>query len=103
MDWLKAQDWGADFFATVHGAGPNGKRSRHLAERYELKSQAGSGGMGTVFQALDQDTRAQVAVKILNGKNASDAARFDQEADLLAELRGQQKTRKPMLCCKLRQ
>jgi eukaryotic-like serine/threonine-protein kinase len=61
--------------------------ARSFADRFELKSQAGSGGMGTVYQAIDRHTQQVVAVKILHGKGGTDAARFDQEAALLAELR----------------
>ena len=43
--------------------------------------------MGTVYQAIDRHTQQVVAVKILHGKGGTDAARFDQEAALLAELR----------------
>jgi hypothetical protein len=60
--------------------------SKRLGERFELKSQAGAGGMGTVYQALDRRTGQRVAVKILNVKNIADAGRFDQEANLLQEL-----------------
>jgi hypothetical protein len=43
--------------------------------------------MGTVYQAIDRQSGRVVAVKILHGKSHTDAARFDQEARLLAELR----------------
>lgn len=43
--------------------------------------------MGTVYQAVDRNTRQVVAIKVLHGKGGTDAARFDQEAALLAELR----------------
>jgi eukaryotic-like serine/threonine-protein kinase len=59
---------------------------RNFADRYELKAQAGTGGMGTVYQALDRETKQLVALKILHGKSMTDAARFDQEAALLSEL-----------------
>lgn len=62
-------------------------KTTHLGERYELKSQAGTGGMGTVFQAYDRQTRQTVAIKVLHGKGESDAARFEREAALLAELK----------------
>jgi hypothetical protein len=55
-------------------------------ERFELKSQAGVGGMGTVYKALDRETGGVVAVKILQARGMTDAARFDQEAALLREL-----------------
>jgi len=61
--------------------------ARSFADRFELKCQAGSGGMGTVYQGIDRQTEQLVAVKILHGKSGTDAARFDQEAALLAELR----------------
>ena len=41
--------------------------------------------MGTVYQAIDRHTQQVVAVKILHGKSGTDAARFDQEAALMAE------------------
>lgn len=62
------------------------RKGGHLADRFELKSQAGTGGMGTVYQAVDLTTQQLVAVKVLHGKGASDADRFHQEAALLAEL-----------------
>ena len=61
-------------------------QTTHLSERYELKSQAGTGGMGTVFQAYDRQTREIVAVKVLHGKGDTDAARFEREAQLMADL-----------------
>ena len=55
-------------------------------DRFELKSEAGTGGMGTVYQAIDRQTGAVVALKVLHVRNATESARFDQEARLLAEL-----------------
>jgi hypothetical protein len=57
-----------------------------LPERYQLKAQAGKGGMGVVYQAVDRATGAQVAVKVLNSRGAIEMARFEQEARVLAEL-----------------
>lgn len=57
-----------------------------FAERYELKNQAGVGGMGTVYQAIDRQTGALVALKILHSRTTIEQARFDQEARVLAEL-----------------
>jgi eukaryotic-like serine/threonine-protein kinase len=57
-----------------------------FAERYELKNQAGIGGMGTVYQAIDRQTGALVALKILHSRATIEQARFDQEARVLAEL-----------------
>ncbi len=58
-----------------------------LTDRFELKAQAGAGGMGIVYQAIDQQTGGSVAVKILNVKSVSDVGRFGEEATLLQELR----------------
>jgi eukaryotic-like serine/threonine-protein kinase len=44
------------------------------------------GGMGTVYQALDRDSGALIALKILHSHNTIEQARFDQEARVLAEL-----------------
>ncbi len=46
----------------------------------------GSGGMATVFRAIDRQTGAPVALKILHGRTSEQAERFEQEAQLLAEL-----------------
>jgi tetratricopeptide (TPR) repeat protein len=42
--------------------------------------------MGTVFRAIDLISGAQVAVKILNGRELRDRRRFEQEAAILATL-----------------
>jgi hypothetical protein len=55
-------------------------------DRFELKSEAGTGGMGTVYQAIDRRTGGIVALKVLHVRTATESARFDQEARLLAEL-----------------
>ena len=57
-----------------------------FSERYEIKSQAGMGGMGTVYQALDRDSGTLVALKILHSHSTIEQARFDQEARVLSEL-----------------
>jgi serine/threonine protein kinase len=57
-----------------------------FAERYDLKNQAGIGGMGTVYQAIDRQTGALVALKVLHSRTTIEQARFKQEARVLAEL-----------------
>jgi serine/threonine protein kinase len=57
-----------------------------FSERYEIKNQAGIGGMGTVYQALDRQSGALIALKILHSRSTIEQARFDQEARVLAEL-----------------
>ena len=61
-------------------------RGTPFAERYEIKNQAGMGGMGTVYQAIDRQTGALIALKILHSRTTIEQARFDQEARVLAEL-----------------
>jgi eukaryotic-like serine/threonine-protein kinase len=62
---------------------------RVLADRYELDSKIGSGGMGTVWKAKDRLLDRTVAVKVLHEGLASDAAfgeRFRREARSAASL-----------------
>jgi tetratricopeptide (TPR) repeat protein len=57
-----------------------------IADRFEVESRAGSGGMGAVFRALDRHTKNVVALKVLHGWVLDDADRFAREAALLATL-----------------
>ncbi|MEX0875517.1 MAG: protein kinase [Actinomycetota bacterium] len=62
---------------------------RTLADRYELSSKIGSGGMGTVWRGRDKLLDRAVAVKILHEGLASDAIfaeRFRREALAAASL-----------------
>ena len=40
-------------------------RKSRRDQRYELREQIGSGGMGTVYRALDRELNRTVAVKLL--------------------------------------
>src|SRR5947207_4545843 len=60
--------------------------ARIVAGRFRLDYEAGSGGMGTVYRAVDLVSGAVAAVKILNGRDLRDRRRFEQEAAILAEL-----------------
>ena len=55
--------------------------------RFLILQPVGSGGMGTVFKAVDRSTGQDVAVKVLRDADQSHAHRFEREAQLLAELR----------------
>jgi serine/threonine protein kinase len=58
-----------------------------VGARFVLESVAGSGGMGTVYRALDEQTGDIVAVKLLHDVAEGEAAdRFAREAQVLAEL-----------------
>lgn len=67
----------------VKSAGPG----TLLGQRYRLESQIGAGGSGTVFRAQDLTSGVWVAVKLLQPEqDPQEAARFEREAQLLAEL-----------------
>src|SRR4051812_17537750 len=57
-----------------------------LAGRFEIGHEVASGGMGTVYYAIDRQTGEPVAVKVLKGVDGQDAARFQRESKVLAEL-----------------
>jgi len=56
-----------------------------VAGRFEIEWLAGTGGMGTVYRALDRRTGAHVALKLLN--DIGNAPRFLREAKVLSRLR----------------
>ncbi|WP_437313460.1 serine/threonine-protein kinase [Sorangium sp. So ce385] len=59
---------------------------RLLDDRFELAEVAGSGGMGTVYRALDRASGEVVAVKLLRRLDARAEARFLREAAALSRL-----------------
>ena len=60
-----------------------------FANRFEVQRAAGSGGMGTVYRAIDRYSGDTVALKLLHPGigGTHEAARFAREAQLLSELR----------------
>jgi hypothetical protein len=58
-----------------------------VADRFEIRDLAGSGGMGEVFRAHDRLTGEPVALKVLRWRGRHDTSRFTREAVVLAELR----------------
>jgi eukaryotic-like serine/threonine-protein kinase len=57
-----------------------------VANRFELESQAGEGGMGAVWRARDRATGVTIALKLLHEHDARHAERLAREARTLAEL-----------------
>jgi serine/threonine protein kinase len=60
-----------------------------LNGRYRLQARIGSGGMSTVYRALDETLERQVAVKLMNREVATDSdqlERFRREARAVAQL-----------------
>ena len=64
-------------------------RVRRLFNHFELQEQLGSGGMGTVYRALDQNLGRQVALKLLQKEQATNPefiAQFAKEAAITASI-----------------
>lgn len=65
-------------------------QNRVVADRYELVQQIGRGAMGFIWEAIDQQLRRRVAVKLMTPDHmASNMARirFDREAKAIAQLK----------------
>ena len=59
-----------------------------FANRFEIDRPAGSGGMGTVYRAIDRYSGDTVALKLLHsGGGSYEGDRFAREAQILSELR----------------
>lgn len=63
-----------------------GSRIRTIGSRYRLDSLAGRGASGAVYRAVDLETGAAVAVKVLTATEPLARARFAKEAELLRSL-----------------
>jgi len=63
------------------------KTGELVADRFEIERIAGSGGMGTVFRALDRTTGEPVALKVLREMAGDGSERFAREIRVLAGLR----------------
>src|SRR5947208_507027 len=57
-----------------------------VAERFIIERAAGSGAMGAIYRALDQQTGEPVALKVLLVDRPTFADRFVREARVLADL-----------------
>jgi tetratricopeptide (TPR) repeat protein len=65
---------------------PHWNEGMVVGRRFELRSHASSGGMGTVFRARDLATEADVAVKAMLELDPEHEERFEREARVLSEL-----------------
>lgn len=82
----------ADETKTLQSKSSGGRlESHHPAAigQYQIKRVIASGGMGTVFEALQENPRRSVAIKIIKGSDISEKAvgRLKYEAQMLARLR----------------
>jgi serine/threonine protein kinase len=57
-----------------------------VAKRFVIQAEAGRGGMGAVYRALDTTTQRLVALKVLHEEAGHQLQRFAREAQLLSEL-----------------
>jgi len=71
------------------GDSPDSRLSGQQIGKYHLQRILGSGGMGSVYEALQRSPRRTVAVKVMRPGLASSRAlrRFEHEAQILARLR----------------
>lgn len=58
-----------------------------LADRFEVQDLVGRGGMSSVYRALDRQSRAPVALKLLGERYTHESERFGREAIALQGLR----------------
>ena len=70
-------------------AGSTGHEAPERIGRYRIKRVIASGGMGTVYEAMQEQPRRVVALKLMRAGMTSRSAlrRFDYEAQILARLR----------------
>lgn len=67
----------------------NGSELKKISERYRLLNELGVGGMGTVFRAVERETEATYAVKVMHRHLKADTTnvlRFEREAKLASTL-----------------
>ena len=82
----------SDQTETHHGDQLGGSLKPHHPTqigKYRLKRVIASGGMGTVFEGVQENPRRAVAIKVIKGGEAAEMAvsRLKYEAQVLARLR----------------
>src|SRR5262245_20553669 len=73
--------------ATMRAVETSPQSKKLLGERFEIEAEAGVGGMGTVYRALDRETGERVALKVLRNWVDASSARFTRESEVLSKLR----------------
>src|SRR5690554_5162653 len=58
-----------------------------VADRYEIVSLMGFGGMGAVYEAIQRNMNRHIALKYIPSHNPVTAARFEREALTVSQLR----------------
>ncbi len=64
----------------------NAQVGRGGSERFQIKRELGSGGMGVVYEAFDLEKRTKVALKVLRYVDAQGVAHFKREFRAVQEL-----------------
>ncbi|MHC4349164.1 MAG: protein kinase domain-containing protein [Planctomycetota bacterium] len=87
-DRVDPEDRTVDAGETARGGGAAGPVPTRIGN-YRIKSVIGSGGMGTVFLAVQDQPRRTVALKVmkLGISSASALRRFEYEAQILGRMR----------------
>jgi hypothetical protein len=62
------------------------EKARWAGGRFEVLREVGAGGMGIVFEALDREQRARVAIKTLQRMDADSLLRFKREFRALQDI-----------------
>ena len=73
----------------MHPSGPRDGSLSVINDRFAIEREAGRGGMGIVYKAVDLNTGHSVALKILrrSAQATRDRERFEREAQVLSTLR----------------